>query len=49
VAWIRSLRERLTALLLRSSLEAEMDEELRFHLEKETEKNVRAGMTPRQA
>jgi len=30
-------------------MDAEMDEELRFHLEMETKKNLRAGMTPREA
>jgi putative ABC transport system permease protein len=47
--WISEARERLRALLFRSREEAEMEEELRFHLEMETEKNVRAGMSPEEA
>jgi predicted permease len=30
-------------------MDAEMDEELRFHLEKETEKHLRAGVSPQEA
>lgn len=41
-AWAR-------ALLRRGASEAEMDEELRFHVEMETEKNRRAGMDPAEA
>jgi predicted permease len=44
MSWIRSLRERLRALFRRRQVEAEMDEELRFHLDREIEKNVQAGM-----
>lgn len=37
-------------LLLRSiSFEGEMDEEIRFHLQMETESNIRKGMSPREA
>jgi hypothetical protein len=43
------LRERLSALLMRSRVEAELDEELRFHPDRETEKNLRAGMTAAEA
>ncbi len=49
MGWFRPLRERLGALLDRGRLDAEMEEELRFHLEQETEKNVGAGMTPGEA
>jgi predicted permease len=42
-------REALAALFRKKRLDAEMEEELRFHLEKETEKNLRAGMTESEA
>ncbi len=40
------LRYRLRALLDRDALERELDEELRFHLERETEKLAAAGVPP---
>src|SRR3954451_11255896 len=36
---------RLRSLVLRGSVETELDEELRFHLEQQVEKYVRAGLT----
>ena len=39
------MRFRLRALFRRNALEQELDDELRFHLEQETEKHVRAGMS----
>ena len=47
--WFRSIRERLFALFGRGRMEAEMEEELLFHLEMETKKNFGAGMTPEEA
>ena len=38
------LRYRVRALLWRRSLDRDLDDELRFHVERETEKYVRAGM-----
>ena len=49
MSWIRSIRERLLALILKGRVEAEMEEEFRFHLQRETEKNIRAGMSPAEA
>ena len=46
---LRGLAARLRSLLRRDEREVEMDEELRFHLEMETAKNLRAGMTPDEA
>jgi putative ABC transport system permease protein len=46
--WTHGLRARLR-LLFRGAAEARMDEELAFHLEMETEKNLRAGMSPAEA
>lgn len=39
------LLHRLRSLFRRKTVEAGMDEELRFHLERETEKNLNAGMS----
>jgi predicted permease len=47
--WTAYLAEAFDALLRRRTVEKEMDEELRFHLEMEIEKNVRAGMTREEA
>ena len=46
---ISEVRERLRGLFFRAREDAEMEEELRFHLEMETEKNLRAGMRPEEA
>ena len=43
------LRYRLRALLRRDVIERELDDELRFHLEREAEKYVRAGAEPNEA
>ena len=43
---IKGVRARLRALFRRAAAERELDEELRFHIEMETEKNVRFGMNP---
>lgn len=42
-------RKRLRALLRRGEVERELDEELAYHLELETEKNLREGMGPEEA
>lgn len=41
---LRDLRYRLRALVRRGRLNAELDEELRDHVKRETEKYVRSGM-----
>jgi predicted permease len=46
---LNDLRFRLRALFRRDAVEAELDQELRFHFENEVEKNRRAGMTPGEA
>jgi macrolide transport system ATP-binding/permease protein len=43
------LTRRLRALLFKGALDDELDEELRYHLEREVEQNVRAGMSPEEA
>ncbi len=40
---------RLRALIRREEMEKELDEELRFHLEKEVEQNLRRGMSAEEA
>ncbi len=46
---MRSLFPRLRALVFRSSVERELDEELAFHIEMQTRKNRALGMEPEQA
>ncbi len=46
---ILSLVRRFLALFRRERLDREMDDELRFHLEMETERNLGLGMTPEEA
>ena len=40
-----SPRRALRALFRRREVERELDDELRFHLDMQTEENVRAGMS----
>ncbi len=42
--FLSTLKRRLRALFKRDELEAELDDELRYHLERETEQNVKNGM-----
>lgn len=46
---LSDLLYRMRALLRRSSVEAELDEELRAHLERQTEKYIKAGLPPEEA
>lgn len=46
--WLRTAGSRLRDALL-PARESEIDEELRFHVEMETEENLRRGMSPEQA
>ena len=45
----KGLRARLRALVRRGAAERELNEELHFHLEMETEKNLRLGLPPAEA
>jgi len=47
--WIGDLAFRLRALFAPSAMERELDDEMRFHLDMETEKLVARGMTPDEA
>ncbi len=49
MSWIHGLSERLRALVRRDQLERQLEEEIRFHIEMETERNVGAGMTVEEA
>jgi len=46
---LSKLRTRLRALLRKSEMERELDEELRYHIEQQTEQNLRLGMSPEDA
>src|SRR5215207_3552209 len=46
---VNRLRLRLRALFRKAEMERELDEELRFHLEKEVEQNLARGMSPEEA
>ncbi|HZF37447.1 MAG TPA: ABC transporter permease [Blastocatellia bacterium] len=43
------LKTALRALLCRPQAERELDEELRYHIEQQTEQNIRLGMSPEEA
>ena len=49
MVWTKRWRKRMRALMRRGDVERELDEELAFHLQMETEKNLRAGMSPAEA
>ena len=46
---LQRLLRRVRALLHRDAVERELDEELRQHLELETERHLRAGKAPEEA
>src|SRR5262245_14302935 len=46
---LSKLKTRLRALLNRSEMERELDDELRYHVERQTEQNIRLGMNPKEA
>lgn len=46
---LSDLRYRLRALFHRGAMEQELDQELRYHLEREAEKNRQAGLSPEEA
>src|SRR5262245_51130099 len=43
------LKTALRTLLRRTLVERELDEELRYHIERQTEQNIRSGMNPEEA
>jgi len=42
--WLHRMSVRLRALFRKRELDAEMDKELRFHIERQTEANIEAWM-----
>src|SRR5215468_4938950 len=46
---LSKLKTRLRALAGKSEMERELDEELRYHIERQTEQNIRLGMNPEEA
>src|SRR5262245_45814501 len=46
---LTTLKAKISALLRKSEMERELDEELRYHVERQTEQNVRLGMNPEEA
>lgn len=44
--WCQVLQLRLRALFKGKDMDRELDEELRYHVERQTEENLRRGMTP---
>src|SRR5688572_352553 len=49
MAWYHSVRSAMQALLGRPRLETEMDDEMKFHLEMEAKRNLKAGMSAEEA
>jgi predicted permease len=49
IAMLSKLKMRLRALLRKSTMERELDEELRHHIEQQTEQNIRLGMSSEEA
>src|SRR6266496_4688123 len=49
MTWRRKLQVRLRALFQRRKLDAEMDEEMRSHIEMQTQENLDSGMNPDEA
>ena len=47
--WARQILTRLISLFRKRKLDAELDDELRFHLEMEEQQNIRGGMDPAEA
>ena len=47
--WLQKIQTRLYALFQKKKLDAEMDEEMRSHIEMKTQENLAAGMAPEDA
>ena len=46
---MKEMLRRLNSIVTRRSVEGGLDEEIRFHIDQQTEKNMRAGMSPGEA
>jgi len=49
MSWIGERWHRFRSLVVRDGLERGLDEEIRFHIDQQTDKNISAGMTPAEA
>ena len=49
MAFLRDILVRLSGSLRRTTVERDLDDEVQFHIDKQTEKNIRLGMTPSEA
>jgi putative ABC transport system permease protein len=49
MTWLTDTWGRIRSLWRRDALESGFDDEVRFHIDQQTEKNLRAGMTPQEA
>jgi putative ABC transport system permease protein len=49
MSWIGESWHRLRSVFRRDRIERGLDEEIRFHIDQQTEKNLRAGMAPAEA
>jgi putative ABC transport system permease protein len=49
MSWWKGRLARARTLFLRRAADSRMDEEFTFHIERETEQNIRAGMTMAEA
>jgi len=49
MVWLQKLRLRFWALFRKQKLDAQMDDEMRSHVEMQTQDNIDAGMTPEDA
>src|SRR5262245_57422718 len=47
--WFYTVPLRLRSILRRAQVEQELDEEFRYHLERQVEENIAKGMTPEEA
>jgi hypothetical protein len=47
--WLRRVQSRLQALFCTQDLDAQMDAEMRSHIEMQTQENIEAGMNPEEA
>src|SRR6266498_963290 len=47
--WLREIQFGFRALLGKQMLDAEMDDEMRSHIEMQTQENIEAGMKPEEA
>jgi hypothetical protein len=49
MSWMKEGWRRMCSFARRDAMERGLDEEIRFHIDQQTEKNLRAGMTPDEA